>query len=210
MSGKLPSDSTAEMGPRIESGRSPDSSEDPIRKAIEEQHDEVLRSIVVLVSTSEKYLRWSEVLETASEILQESVREALAHAEKFDPSRSASAWIRGIAAKLLLSRRRQHARDRRCVSATTLGSEGWIAAIDELCTSSSVTHVERSVDLQVALGKLSLEQRRVIELRYYQGLDGDDLAIALNVATAGAARVRVCRALQELRTIFVSNERVVP
>ena len=57
--------------------------------------------------------------------------------------------------------------------------------------------------------KVSPEERRAIEFRYYKGLDGEELARALGVSTPGAARVRVCRALQALRTLFAPAEEEV-
>jgi len=67
------------------------------------------------------------------------------------------------------------------------------------------------LDLEQALTEISAEERRTIELRYYQGLDGAELAAALGVPTPGAARVRVCRALQALRThLAPAEEEVFP
>ena len=72
-----------------------------IRAAIEEYHEPLLRSIAVLVAKTGRGLRWPEVMEMATEILHEAVQEALKHADRFDPTRSATAWLRGIAARLL-------------------------------------------------------------------------------------------------------------
>src|SRR5436305_1265700 len=77
-----------------------------IRAVIAEEHEALLRSIAVLIARTEPRLRWPEVMEKASEILHEAVQESLQHALTFDPSRSASAWVRGIATRLLLTRRR--------------------------------------------------------------------------------------------------------
>ena len=182
-----------------------------IRAAVEEEHEPLLRTVAVLVAKSDRRLRWHEVMEIAPEILHEAVQEALQHAFSFDPTRSATAWVRGIAAKLLLTRRRVQARARRCVPATVLGQEAWAAALGQICAESADAAVARRLDLEQALDRISTEERRAIEFRYYKGLDGADLAIALGVSTAGAARVRVCRALQALRTHFPrSGEEVHP
>src|SRR4051812_6508563 len=77
-----------------------------IRAAIDKEHESLLRSIALLVAQTGRDLRSSEVTETASELLQEAVQEALRHEERFDSTRSAAAWVRGIAAKLLLNRKR--------------------------------------------------------------------------------------------------------
>jgi RNA polymerase sigma factor (sigma-70 family) len=180
-----------------------------IRAAIEEEHEPLLRSIAVLVAKTERGLRWPEVMEIASEILHEAVQEALKHADRFDPTRSATAWVRGIAARLLLTRRRAEARVWRCIPAAVLGAEAWAAALGQLCTEPADAAVAGRLDLEQALARISPEERRAIEFRYYQGLDGEELATALGVSTPGAARVRVCRALQALRTHFSPAEEEV-
>ncbi len=180
-----------------------------IRAAIEEEHEPLLRSIAVLVARTGRDLRWAEVMEIASEILHEAVQEALKHADRFDPARSATAWIRGIAARLLLNRRRAEARIWRCTPAAVLGEEAWAAALGQHCTGSTDGAVAGRLDLEQALARISPDERRAIEFRYYQGLDGDELAAALGVSSPGAARVRVCRALQSLRTHFSAAEEEV-
>jgi RNA polymerase sigma factor (sigma-70 family) len=177
-----------------------------IRAAIEEEHVTLLRSIAVLVAKTWRDLRWPEVMETASEILHEAVQEALKHAERFDPTRSVTAWVRGIAARRLLTRRRAGTRVRRCIPAAVLGEEAWTAALGQRCTGSTDAAVAGRLDLEQALARISPEERRAIECRYYQGLDGDELAVALGVSTPGAARVRVCRALRSLRTRLAPAE----
>jgi RNA polymerase sigma factor (sigma-70 family) len=182
-----------------------------IRAAIQAEHEPLLRSVAVLVAKTERRLRWPEVMEIAAEVLHEAVQEALKHAQGFDPTRSATAWVRGIAARLLLARRRVHARGRRSVPATVLGQEAWAAAIGQLCTAPADAAVGGRLDLEQALGRISPQERRTIEFRYYQGLDGAELASALGVSTLGAARVRVFRALQALRAHFpTTGEEVFP
>jgi RNA polymerase sigma factor (sigma-70 family) len=170
-----------------------------IRAEIIEKHEPLLRSIAVLVAKTGRDRRWPEVMEIASEVLHEAVREALKHADRFDRSRSATAWVRGIAARVLLSRRRSEARDWRCMPAAVLGEDAWAAALAQDCTESTDAAVAGRLDLEQALACISAEERRAIEFRYYRGLDGKDLATALGASTPGAARVRVCRALQSLR-----------
>jgi RNA polymerase sigma-70 factor (ECF subfamily) len=152
-----------------------------------------------MVSKSQQHLRWAEAVDVAQEVLNTAVGEALAHAEVFDPARSAVAWIRGIAANVLRDRRRADARARRCVPATSLGEEGWESALSQLRTEPPGEAVDRRLDLASALARLPPEDRHVIELRYYQDLDGEQLAQALAAPTPGAARVRLCRALRALR-----------
>jgi RNA polymerase sigma factor (sigma-70 family) len=180
-----------------------------IRAAINEEHEPLLRSIAVLVAKTRRGLGWPEVMEIASEILHEAVQESLKHADRFDPTRSATAWVRGIAAKLLLSRQRAEGRLRRLVPVAVIGDEAWAAAVGQHGNRSTDDAVAARIDLEQALSRISLEERRAIEFRYYQGLDGEELARALGVSTPGAARVRVCRALQALRTHFAPAEEEV-
>jgi RNA polymerase sigma factor (sigma-70 family) len=177
-----------------------------IRAAVEGEHERLLRSVAVLVAKAGPSLRWPEVMELAVDLLDEAVKEALRHAARFDPARSATAWVRGIAARLLSSRRRDEARARRCVPATVLGEEGWAAALAQLQTGPADEAVARRLDLEQALARLSPEEGRAIDLRYYQGLDGEELASALGAPSTGAARVRVCRALQALKAQFTRSE----
>jgi RNA polymerase sigma factor (sigma-70 family) len=162
----------------------------------------LLRSIALMVAKTERNVPWPRVMEIASELLQESVREALKHAAKFDATRSASAWVRGIAARLLLARRRVQVRAQRCASVAIVGEESWVTALEQLHTESAESAVADRLDLAQSLQRLSATERLAIECRYYRGLDGQELASALGVSSPGAARVRVCRALQTLRAVF--------
>jgi RNA polymerase sigma factor (sigma-70 family) len=177
-----------------------------IRTAVAEGHDQLLHLIAVIVVKTERPGRWADVLERAEEVLDEAVGEALQDAQRFNPSLSVVPWICGIAANVLKTRRRKEKRARRCVTATALGEEAWQAALRQLCLEPESKAVDGHLDLEQALGRLTPEQRRAIELRYYQGLDGEALARALETPTTGAARVRVCRAMLALRAQFLRAE----
>jgi RNA polymerase sigma factor (sigma-70 family) len=193
----MPTDSS-----KVEPGPEATDPAAPVRAALEAYHERLLRSVAVMVSKTEPHLPWAGVMDLAREVLDEAAKEALAHTENFDPGRSAVAWLRGIAARVLLGRRRADARSRRCVTATALGEEGWEAAVARLCTGPPDATVGRRLDIEQALARIRAEERQVIELRYYQGLDGRELAEALGVSSPGAARVRLCRALRALRGHF--------
>jgi DNA-directed RNA polymerase specialized sigma24 family protein len=134
-----------------------------IRAVIAEEHEALLRSVAVLIARTEPRLRWPEVMDRASELLHEAVQESLQHAFAFDPSRSATAWVRGIAARLLLTRRRAEARGRRCVSASVLGEATWVAALRQLCAGSTEGAVAGRLDLEAAIRRISPEKRHAIE-----------------------------------------------
>ena len=171
-----------------------------IRAAIIEKHEPLLRSIAVLVAKTGRNRRWPEVMEIASEVLSEAVQEALKHAERFDPARSATAWVRGIAAKLLLSRRRSEARDWRCMPAAVARRRSLGGRDSHRSAPDRPTR--RSPD-----GWTS--SRR--SLAFPRTNDGRSNSVTTKAWTVkswqppwefplpGAARVRVCRALQSLR-----------
>ena len=182
-----------------------------IRQLVSGRHAQLLRSVMVMIWNSEHNLRRDEVADLAQEVLDTAVGEALAHAEVFEPTRSAAAWIRGIAARVLRDRRRADARARRCVPQSALGVEAWASALSQLRTGPPGEAVDHRLDLERALAGLTADERQVIELRFFQGLDGEELARALRAPTSGAARVRLCRALRALKErLICSDEEVLP
>jgi RNA polymerase sigma factor (sigma-70 family) len=170
-----------------------------LHAAVAEQHAHLCRSIGGMVYRVCGRMHPDAVAERVHEILNETVQRALGQANQFDPSRSAFSWLMGIAARVLAGQRRQDVRDHRQTLQTDLG-EKWEAALAKLC--SVPADAAARIDLQQALAQLDESARHALECRYTRGLEGDDLARALDVATAGAARVRVCRALQALRKLI--------
>src|SRR5262245_4052338 len=124
-----------------------------LRAAIDKEHEQMLRSVVVLVSWTED-LHGPALRERAEEIFHMAIAEALKHPERFDPNRPARPWIRGFAARLLCDRHRVEARDRRCVPATDLGERRWEMALRQLRGDSIDTAVGDRLDLQQALSRM--------------------------------------------------------
>lgn len=175
-------------------------SADPLRAAVERDYDALCRRVGVLVYKSCGALRRDEAAERVQEVLDESVRRALAAAERFDAGRSAAAWLLGIAARVLHEQRRERAA--RPVPASDLGDEPWREVLDSLYAAPDGEAAVIRLDVRQALARLNDADRAALERRYFDGLDGDELARALGAPSAGAARVRVCRALQALRGRF--------
>lgn len=175
-----------------------------LRQAIDREHGALSRRIAVLVYRVCGRLRRDEVADRVGEVLNEAVKRALQSAASFDPQRSAAAWLMGFASRILLEQRRGR---RRAVVQSDLGEEAWRGALEELCAVDDAEAATIRLDIRQALARLEDGQRRVIELRYFKGLDGEELARATDAPTAGAARVRLARALQALRAAFgVSGE----
>src|SRR5262245_2274684 len=91
-----------------------------ISSAVDREYESLLRSVAVHVHHGDTRIPWHAVMDLARDVLHEAVAEALEHARSFDPARSATAWIRGIALRVLASRRRSDTRARRCIDATAL------------------------------------------------------------------------------------------
>lgn len=175
-----------------------------LRQAIAADYDVLHRRVGVLVYRLCGRLRHQEVADRVREVLGEAVKRALQAAEHFDPERSATAWLIGFSLRILQEQRRGG--KRRAVAQSDLGDEAWRQALEGLCTAADSDTATVRLDIRQALSRLETDQRRVIELRYFEGLDGEELAAALGAPTAGAARVRLARALQVLRTQFVATE----
>jgi RNA polymerase sigma-70 factor (ECF subfamily) len=171
---------------------------DHLRQAIDREYAVLSRRIAVLVYRLCGRLRRDEVADRVTEVLNEAVKRALQSEASFDPQRSATAWLMGFALRILLEKRRP----RRAIVQSDLGETAWRGALEELCSADGAEATAIRLDIRQALARLDDEQRRIIKLRYFEGLDGEELARALNAPTAGAARVRLARALQALRAAF--------
>jgi RNA polymerase sigma factor (sigma-70 family) len=178
-----------------------------IRAAVVENHERLLHSIALMIAKTEhRPCSCPDVMDQAQDVLGEAVQEALGHAENFDPSRSAVAWLRGIAANVFRSRRRADARTHRCVPATDLGVEGWESALARLCTAPTNDAVAHRQEVEQALARITDDERHVIVLRYYHGLGGEKLAKVLGVPSPGAVRLRLYRAMQAFKRHFPRAE----
>lgn len=143
----------------------------------------------------------------AAELLSELTIEALAHAERFDPSRQPMAWLLGIAANLVKRRQAEMARhNRREPLARDLANDHTDALSDEdvfdwLATLNREYHdpdCEELEQMWVMLDSLRPDDRKVLELAFLNDLNGEALAKELGIRP-GAARVRLHRALLRLR-----------
>jgi RNA polymerase sigma factor (sigma-70 family) len=192
-------------GPTSEGGNdtSGDDRADHLREIIEREHPTLRRRIGALVYKLCGPLRREEVADRVDEILSETVKRALQAADRFEMGRSAIAWMTAIALHVLQERQRE--RRRRPVAQSDLGDEKWRHVVEKLCTIDSNAATIR-LDIRQALARLPESQRHILELRYVEGLDGEEFAQAAGAPSLGAARTRLARALQALRKQFGSTE----
>lgn len=184
----------------VEPEASTDECAEHLRTVIEREHAILCRRIGTLVYRICGRLRPDEVADRVGEVLDETVRRALQAAERFEIRRSAMAWLMGIALRVLQEQRRGRAG--RAVVQSDLGEVAWRQALEGLCSAAEPEATTIRLDLRQALARLTEPQRRILELRYFKELDGEELARAVDAPTAGAARVRLARALQALRRQF--------
>ncbi len=149
--------------------------------------------------------RVTELWEQANEVLQETAVQALRSTQRFEVGRAVLPWLMGIAVNVIRNRFRRLRRDARVRPVSTLTDGEAAAVLDRPGPEPAFEAGDRAA-LQAALSRLSAQAREAIEHRYFKGLDGEDLARALGINRV-AARVRVCRALRDLRTyLCVSDE----
>jgi RNA polymerase sigma-70 factor (ECF subfamily) len=110
-------------------------------------------------------------------------------------------WLYRVAGNLLVDHVR---RGRRYVAYGPRGGdedEGVLAAVtDERALEQFTAAVDRDA-LSSALRDLSDQHRRVVVLRYVDGLEADELAVALG-CSKGTAAVRLHRALRAMRAVM--------
>jgi RNA polymerase sigma factor (sigma-70 family) len=162
----------------------------------------------VLVNTLRLYLLkagFTEAEDAAYELLNEVVVEALRHAERFDCQRQPMAWLLGIAANLIRRRQTDLARrNRREPLIRDLWRDGDQALSDDelfdrLLNDGNISPPSGHDMLSELLELLSPADQEVIKLAIEYDMSGAAVAEALHT-TPGAARVRLHRALQHLRT----------
>jgi len=156
--------------------------------------------------------------DTTGELLNSVAVEALAHSERYDPTRPPRAWLLGIAANLVRRRQAEMVRlnQREPLAGDLVNGEQTSLGEDELfellanhskATPSQDIHseIEARDRLTTALMALSVDERRIVRLFAGSNLDGDAMAAALHV-TPGAARVRLHRVLAHLRRVLLFTE----
>lgn len=148
----------------------------------------------------------------ASELLNEVVIEALQHEARFEPTGQPRAWLLGIAANLIKRRQVETARRNqreplvRDLYPTLEADLSDGELFDRVANLVGMAEDELDTDAQVAalLRPLSPDDQHILRLAIVLGLDGDALATELGIQP-GAARVRLHRALNRLRTAYFAD-----
>lgn len=179
---------------------------------LDEQSEALLGTIRAYVQRS-GIASGNEVRAIALDILQETVVEALAHADRFTPTRQPMAWLLGIAVNILRRKKVERAKHwRREVPFHQLSSPQATGTSDLLDTMAMPLYdgpeqtyiVEEQAQNLLAL--VSRDDQQILRLAILENFDRESLAQRLGI-TAGAARVRLHRALGRLRTAWTNQQK---
>ncbi|HHY41010.1 MAG TPA: RNA polymerase sigma factor [Syntrophaceticus sp.] len=140
--------------------------------------------------------------EEAEDIVQESFIKCYQSLDKYDQGRPFTPWLYRIASNLALTRVRQ-LKKQRLIPWETASSQ--LADRNAVNPAASLEAVEIKQEVSSYLAKLKPLDQLVIILRYYQDLNYDEIAYILDT-TRNNVEVRLCRARQRLRQIWVKQE----
>jgi RNA polymerase sigma-70 factor, ECF subfamily len=139
----------------------------------------------------------------AEEVLQEVFLQVWRDAGRYDPGRSSPrGWLLLLARSRALDRHRSTAARRRREDETARGEA--VRAVAPLGTRR-LEHGESCRRIGSALGRLPPEQRRVIELAFWEGLTQTQIAKVLG-APLGTVKSRALLAMKKLRQILDEME----
>lgn len=191
---------------RIEPGPVPSREERlaRLRETISREAESLIRSLRPAVRSTGGPTDAEAILERATEVFSRAVEFALSHPDRYDPERSAYAWIKGVALTILKGMKRDLARERTRVARQVDLGPHWELVLEIADERSDA--VDARIDVGEAMGRLDPASRHALECRFRRGLDGQELADAIGAPSPGAARVRVARAKQKLELLLPRPE----
>jgi RNA polymerase sigma factor (sigma-70 family) len=163
-----------------------------------------------------------DVAPVAVEVLQETVVEALGHAERFDPTRQPMAWLLGIALNVMKRKKVERAkRSQRELSITHFSARQAEPVSDDELFDGLINHVptlnhdatlagpeqkfEADEQARAILALVSPDDQQVLRLAFLLDFERKALAQRLGITTV-AARVRLHRALSRLRAAWHAQQ----
>jgi RNA polymerase sigma factor (sigma-70 family) len=166
----------------------------------------------LLLSILRSYLRSAGLFgsaagtDAAQELLNDVVVEAFRHADRFDSTRPPRAWLLGIAINLIKRRKVAVGSQRKnemlmCeVGRNDVldNDEALFDLLEEIADESASGKLEARLDAQRLLAKVPDDDQTILRMRWFEGMDGTEIARALNISP-GAARARLMRAMDRLR-----------
>jgi RNA polymerase sigma factor (sigma-70 family) len=173
--------------------------DDPVRQALEEDaalREDLLKQALAILGRRLADRPAADRIDKAKEAFQETCMRALRKRHDYDPARPVRPWLHGIMNRVLSETTRSLRR-----SPAQESADG--AAWDQLAVDFGPGAADVVADrLTVAsyLAKLAPEHREVLQFRFYEGWNHEQIAARLGISPANA-RVRLCRALNAAKDI---------
>lgn len=189
-------------------------STDPLRQFLEREGElDALLSTLRMYVARARIAAGDSVPGEALELLNRVVVEALAHEDRFDPSRQPRAWLLSIAANII--KREQVERAKRAhrepsifsiysktgMSGETLNEDDLFDRIAALADAGPEQDLDANEAATALLTLVSEDDQHILRLAILHDLDSSAIGNALSISP-GAARVRLCRALNRLRDAY--------
>ena len=201
----------------------PISQKEVVSLSIEAHYSNLQTGIRVLVARSGLVDGETKIVETANEILQNTIEVALQAADRFDPTRSSYSWLMGIAVNKLREMRRDAKYETKRVqvfedkdvdndgpnerrelndSEDSTAEERIDAVLYRTSNRSALEDQQQPLNEMLAL--VNESDRKILTLAIVDGLSGVDLAATLGIRE-GAAYVRLARAKEHLRKKYFAT-----
>jgi|SRR5579859_1904493 len=151
-----------------------------------------------------------EVQTVALEVLQETVVEALDHADRFISTGQVMAWLLGIATNVIKRKRAEAAKRQQreiAISRLSVMHPDFVSESDMLdqvtlaTTAGPEQGFETDEQVSALLSLVSAEDQQVLRLAFLEDFEREALGQRLGT-TSGAARMRLHRALSRLRSAW--------
>jgi RNA polymerase sigma-70 factor (ECF subfamily) len=145
----------------------------------------------------------------AADAVQQAFIQAWRAASSFDPARGLQPWLYSITRRAAIDTYRRQRREAQNVSY----DESWSADAETAVDGPSLDSAWQVWQVRQALDRLHSDERRVLQLAYYEGLTQSEIAESLGIAigtvksrTARAQR-RLAQLLEHLRDAAVEESR---
>lgn len=194
----------------------PSGSKEQLLECIEQNAEILLININIYISKV-GLVAEGEQRAIAREILQETIVEALEHADRFVPTRQPLAWLLGISMNVIKRKKveqAKHARreisfSRLVVKHDDLTSEEEI--LDRILPPASETEPEQEIESEEEVNSLlslvSLRDQQMLRLAVIEDLNGESLAQQLGISIE-AARMRLSRSIHRLRSALLKQQKI--
>lgn len=146
------------------------------------------------------FLRRCRRTDWSEDLLQITFERVIRYRQSYRRGQSFRAWLYQIARHRLTDYRQRHGRELDSLSDNTYRIPHDVSVNEQLESS------EESAALQQALASLPEDYREVLLLTRYQGMRYREAGEVMGISE-GAVKVKVHRALQKLRSIYLKSDR---